>query len=64
MHRGLLDVAAVDLGVGALLLDDEDVDAQPEQVVQDPVVEVGEAGGADRGHARSVGRRSVVESPP
>ena len=39
---GGLVVPAVDLGVGALLLDDEDVDAQPQQAEQRGGVEAGE----------------------
>jgi hypothetical protein len=53
-----LQVAAVELRVGALLLDDEDVDAQPAQAVDLDGGQLGEGGATEEGlrigHARSL----------
>ena len=48
-----LAVAAVEVGVGALLLDDEDVLSQPPDVVRRGGVEVGEGHGAGGRHRRN-----------
>jgi hypothetical protein len=49
-HEGTgLEVAAVELGIRTLLLDDEDVDTQPQDRVERRGIHLGHVGGFDRG---------------
>ena len=50
VHGGGLDVAPVELGVGARLFHHEHRHAQLEHAVQGEDVELGEGGGVDRRH--------------